>query len=74
MHQDPHQLVGGMVISCFAVNAHLAYIYIREEFPEAAKILELTDDEGEPAPAAALALPGSDAERWFAGSANLLAK
>jgi NADH-quinone oxidoreductase subunit F len=40
MHQDPHQLIEGMVISCFAVKAQLAYIYIREEFPEAAKILE----------------------------------
>ena len=40
MHQDPHQLVEGMVISCFAVGAKLAYIYIREEFPHAAKILE----------------------------------
>lgn len=40
MHQDPHQLVEGMAISCFAVGAHLAYIYIREEFPEAAQILE----------------------------------
>src|SRR6187397_444663 len=45
MHQDPHQLVEGMVISCFAVNANLAYIYIREEFPEAAKILEKALDE-----------------------------
>ncbi len=40
MHQDPHQLVEGMAISCFAVGAHLAYIYIREEFPEAALTLE----------------------------------
>jgi NADH-quinone oxidoreductase subunit F len=45
MHQDPHQLVEGMVISCFAVRATLAYIYIREEFPEAAKILEKALDE-----------------------------
>jgi NADH-quinone oxidoreductase subunit F len=45
MHQDPHQLVEGMVISCFAVKAGLAYIYIREEFPEAAKILEKALDE-----------------------------
>ncbi|MCE9520411.1 MAG: SLBB domain-containing protein, partial [Verrucomicrobia bacterium] len=45
MHQDPHQLVEGMVISCFAVKANLAYIYIREEFPEAAKILEKALDE-----------------------------
>jgi NADH-quinone oxidoreductase subunit F len=40
MHQDPHQLIEGMTISCFAVGAHLAYIYVREEFPDAAKILE----------------------------------
>ena len=29
-----------MIISCYAVNARLAYIYIRGEFPEGAKILE----------------------------------
>ena len=40
VHQDPHQLIEGMVISCFAVGAKVAYIYIREEFPEAALILE----------------------------------
>ena len=40
VHQDPHQLIEGMVISCFAVGAHVAYIYIREEFPAAAVILE----------------------------------
>lgn len=40
LHQDPHQLIEGMVIACFAVKATLAYIYVREEFPEAAIILE----------------------------------
>ena len=40
IHQDPHQLLEGMIISCFAVNAKLAYIYIRGEFPLGAKILE----------------------------------
>lgn len=40
IHQDPHQLIEGMIISCFAVDARLAYIYIRGEFPEGAKILE----------------------------------
>lgn len=40
VHQDPHQLVEGMIISAYAVGAHTAYIYIREEFPEAAIILE----------------------------------
>lgn len=40
IHQDPHQLLEGMIISCFAVGASLAYIYIRGEFPEGAQILE----------------------------------
>jgi len=40
LHQDPHQLLEGMAITAYAVGAHLAYIYIREEFPEAAIILE----------------------------------
>ncbi|NIP97901.1 MAG: NADH-quinone oxidoreductase subunit NuoF, partial [Akkermansiaceae bacterium] len=40
VHQDPHQLIEGMVISCYAVGAEVAYIYIREEFPEAAHIIE----------------------------------
>jgi NADH-quinone oxidoreductase subunit F len=45
IHQDPHQLLEGMIISCFAVNARLAYIYIRGEFPVGAKILERAIDE-----------------------------
>ena len=40
IHQDPHQLIEGMAIACFAVGAGLSYIYIREEFPEGAQILE----------------------------------
>ncbi|MGF1657201.1 MAG: NADH-quinone oxidoreductase subunit NuoF [Verrucomicrobiales bacterium] len=40
LHEDPHQLLEGMIISCYATNANLAYIYIRGEFPIAAKILE----------------------------------
>jgi NADH-quinone oxidoreductase subunit F len=40
IHQDPHQLIEGMIISCFANSVHLAYIYIRGEFPEGARILE----------------------------------
>jgi NADH-quinone oxidoreductase subunit F len=40
MHQDPHQLIEGTMISCFANNVKQAYIYIRGEFPHGAKILE----------------------------------
>ena len=39
IHKDPHQLVEGMIISAFANDVHLAYIYIRGEFPEGAKLL-----------------------------------
>jgi NADH-quinone oxidoreductase subunit F len=37
---DPHQLLEGIAISCFALNARTAYIYIRGEFTEGAGILE----------------------------------
>jgi len=40
IHKDPHQLLEGIIISCFANDVHLAYIYIRGEFVEGAKILE----------------------------------
>ena len=40
IHQDPHQLLEGIMITCFANNVKAAYIYIRGEFPLGAKILE----------------------------------
>src|SRR5471030_41346 len=40
VHQDPHQLIEGIMITSFANNVKQAYIYIRGEFPEGAKILE----------------------------------
>ena len=40
MHQDPHQLIEGMMIAAFANNVQLAYIYIRGEMPHGARILE----------------------------------
>ncbi|MFZ3375842.1 MAG: NADH-quinone oxidoreductase subunit NuoF, partial [Chthoniobacterales bacterium] len=45
IHEDPHQLLEGILISCFGLNAHIAYIYIRGEFPEGAKILEHAIEE-----------------------------
>ena len=45
VHQDPHQLIEGMVIACYAVGAHTAFIYLREEFPQAARILEQAIEE-----------------------------
>jgi NADH-quinone oxidoreductase subunit F len=45
IHYDPHQLLEGMLISCYTLNVHTAYIYIRGEFPKGAKILERAIEE-----------------------------
>jgi NADH-quinone oxidoreductase subunit F len=39
IHKDPHQLIEGMILSCWANDVHLAYIYIRGEFPAGARLL-----------------------------------
>jgi NADH-quinone oxidoreductase subunit F len=39
IHKDPHQLIEGMAISCYANDVHLAYIYIRGEMPQGARML-----------------------------------
>ena len=39
IYKDPHQLLEGMIISCFANDVHLAYIYIRGEMPDGARLL-----------------------------------
>jgi NADH-quinone oxidoreductase subunit F len=40
IEHDPHMLLEGIAITCFALDIHLAYIYIRGEFPKQAAILE----------------------------------
>jgi NADH-quinone oxidoreductase subunit F len=39
IHKDPHQLLEGMIISCFANDVRLAYIYIRGEMADGARLL-----------------------------------
>ena len=39
LRYNPHQLIEGMIIACWANHVNLAYIYIRGEFTEGAKIL-----------------------------------
>src|SRR6266850_6816694 len=39
IYKDPHQMIEGMIIACYANDVKLAYIYIRGEFVEGAKIL-----------------------------------
>jgi NADH-quinone oxidoreductase subunit F len=40
IEHDPHMLLEGMAITCWALDMHLAYIYIRGEFAKQARILE----------------------------------
>jgi NADH-quinone oxidoreductase subunit F len=39
LHKDPHQMIEGMIIACYANGVNLAYIYIRGEFIEGARLL-----------------------------------
>ena len=39
IYKDPHQLLEGMIISCFANDVRLAYIYIRGEMTDGARLL-----------------------------------
>ena len=45
VHKDPHQLIEGMLCSAYAIQAKLAFIYIRGEFFEGYKILERAIEE-----------------------------
>jgi NADH-quinone oxidoreductase subunit F len=40
IEHDPHMLIEGMAITCLALDIHLAYVYIRGEFPRQARVLE----------------------------------
>jgi len=43
--KDPHLLIEGILLSCYAIGAHDAYIYIRGEYLEFQKILQGAIDE-----------------------------
>jgi len=45
IHKDPHQLIEGMILSCWANDVKLAYLYIRGEMPQGAKLLNQALDE-----------------------------
>ena len=45
MEKDPHLLLEGIALCCYAVDSHLAYIYIRGEFCQQARILEEAIEE-----------------------------
>ncbi len=43
--KNPHQLIEGIAISCYAIEAHKAYIYMRGEFATAARTLQRAIDQ-----------------------------
>lgn len=45
MRHDPHKLIEGCLIACFAMGAHAAYIYIRGEYYNKSVNLQIAIDE-----------------------------
>jgi NADH-quinone oxidoreductase subunit F len=45
IEHDPHQLIEGIALTCYALDIHLAYVYIRGEFAKQVRILEKAIDE-----------------------------
>jgi NADH-quinone oxidoreductase subunit F len=45
LEQDPHLLIEGMIIAGYAIGAEQGYIYVRGEYPAAARILERAIDQ-----------------------------
>lgn len=45
MTKDPHALLEGIIITCYALESHTAYIYIRGEMMQELKILQKAIDE-----------------------------
>ncbi|WP_028584900.1 NADH-quinone oxidoreductase subunit NuoF [Desulfogranum mediterraneum] len=43
--KDPHMLIEGIIICCYAINSHDTYIYIRGEYVSQAKALQAAIDE-----------------------------
>jgi len=45
MEEDPHQVLEGSIISCYATRAQTAYIYLRYEYPRSLERLQAAIDE-----------------------------
>jgi NADH-quinone oxidoreductase subunit F len=45
MEKDPHQVLEGIMISCYATRARVAYVYIRYEYGDAYRIMQAAIDE-----------------------------
>ncbi|HEV3121138.1 MAG TPA: NADH-quinone oxidoreductase subunit NuoF [Isosphaeraceae bacterium] len=67
MEKDPHQLIEGMLISCFATRATVAYLYLRFEYINCYRILEAAITEARAAGHLGKNIYGSgfDLEIWL---------
>jgi NADH-quinone oxidoreductase subunit F len=45
MEEDPHQVLEGIILSCYAVKSTVAYLYIRYEYGPAARAMQKAIDE-----------------------------
>jgi NADH-quinone oxidoreductase subunit F len=45
IEKDPHQLIEGVIISSYALDCHLAFIYIRGEFVYGSRVLDKAIDQ-----------------------------
>jgi NADH-quinone oxidoreductase subunit F len=45
MEEDPHQVLQGIIISCYATRATIAYVYIRYEYGHAYRMMQRAIDE-----------------------------
>ena len=43
MRHNPHLLIEGCMLACFAMNAHACYVYIRGEYAEVVARLNAAD-------------------------------
>jgi NADH-quinone oxidoreductase subunit F len=45
MEQDPHQVLEGIILACYATRASVAYIYVRYEYGPATRAMQKAVDE-----------------------------
>ena len=45
LEKDPHQMIEGIIIACYAIRSHKAYIYIRGEMPYGAGRIQRAIEE-----------------------------
>jgi NADH-quinone oxidoreductase subunit F len=62
MERDPHSLLEGICVTCYALEAHTCYIYIRGEYKKAAQILQKAIAEAYEAGYFGKKMAGSDFE------------